>query len=344
MNSRFEAIYRKCRRTKSLTLGREAVIFCISTIVNEPYTVEETKIGSFKTIEGYKIIINNELAFFPRSPNMINQSSGINWHRSIFLEINLVLPPYYKMGYLSSFAHLIKESKKEDKENLANIFLNSMYSEDSIASLCINIYKKKIAISPFYEQILESIQAFYYGLYRAAITTIIPCIEGIIRNIGDQVKMPISDKIDKDSFLKVLCKVQLHDIKNIELRTYNWFPKKEMNIPLFDIFNERIQMIESIKYFLEHSLYQHTKNRSNITNLNRHGIIHGLISNFNNPSNFLRLITMLNSLSITSIIAGDPGSFFHPPTTPESENLAKYFRKCKQVVPIILEPSAENQK
>jgi hypothetical protein len=76
-------------------------------------------------------------------------------------------------------------------------------------------------------------------------------------------------------------------------------------------------------------MYQNTDEYGGSTGLNRHGIIHGLISGFDTPTNYLRLITLLNSLCIASMIAGDTGSFFHPPETVESKKLARNFGKCQ---------------
>lgn len=330
MQPTFIKLYERCYQQHALANGQETVRGCISGLVTAPFAVEEQKIQSFKDIHGYRVTLNGESAFFPRCLKEIDGQNGLARMRLAFLQVDLVLPPYYQMGLLStSAAQIDLLTSAEEKEKFAHDLLTNMYSEDSIASLCLEVFKHKKAISPFYDYIVESVKAYYLGLYRAAIITLMPCIEGIIRNIGDQVDIPIRDEISKVSFLKVLTMVQKRDIRSGVYAGYDWVPDEAMDIGLFDGFHERVQMIESIKFFIEHSLYEHTSQYKKETRLNRHGIVHGIISDFHSQANYLRLLTMINALSVASIIAGDPGSLFHPDITPEAAALGEYLKKCK---------------
>ncbi len=75
---------------------------------------------------------------------------------------------------------------------------------------------------------------------------------------------------------------------------------------------------------------------SEINTLNRHKIVHGLIYNFGSQTDYLRLITLLNSLSVISILAGDPGHSLFPPITPESKALDIYFQSINKLIPPML--------
>jgi len=189
----------------------------------------------------------------------------------------------------------------------------------------LEVYINKV-ILPFYNHILESIQAYYAGLYKAAIITLIPCIEGVIRNIGGYVGKPSQDIINRKEILDILKKVEIQEIRNNFLNDYDWFPEDEV-ISLLDNFDERIQMIESLRYFIEKSMYHDTRSEnyspsSNI--LNRHEIIHGLIVDFDSPINYLKLIVLLNALATISIIAGDPGRCSLPIINPEAKVLESH--------------------
>lgn len=313
-----------------LAQSQDAVRTCISDLVSVPFSVEERKIQSFRDIFGYRVTLEGKSAFFPKDIKELNVEYGITRMRTAFLQIDLVVPPYYQMGFLSpAAAHIELLSSTEEKEEFALNLLTKMYPENSIASLCLNVYKRNKAISPFYEDIAESVTAYYLGLNRAAIITLIPCIEGIIRNIGNQINIPIPGDVSKESFLKVLEAVQKRDICGT-YEGYDWVPSEAKNISLFDKFHERVQMIQSIKFFIEHSLYEHTSKYKNDSQLNRHGIVHGLISDFHSPTNYLRLITMINALAVASIFAGDSGSLFFPNITPEATTLGEQLRRCKQ--------------
>jgi len=314
-----------------LKSGVEAINSCISGMVDGTVLVKEITITSFQKIEGYKITINNQTAFFPKSLEAIKFNVSLDRLRVAFLDVDLVIPPYFQVVYLNNFvAALDKCTDIKEREMVANVYLLNMYTEDSIASFCTEVYKKKKVIAPYYDCIIESIKAYCLGLYKSAIISLIPCVEGIIRNIGKQIGLGVSDMISKESFLNILEKVQLRDIQDI-FKGYDWLPVEEINIELFDKFHERIQMIESVKFFIKNSMYQHTKIYLKLTQLNRHGIIHGLITDFDNATNYLRLINLVNSLSVVSIIAGDPGSSFHPEFTEEAQRLSWCFQKYKQL-------------
>jgi len=241
----------------------------------------------------------------------------------------MVLPPYYQMGFLLPTAGAIeKASSSADREALASELLKNMYSVSAIADLCLGVFKKKKAMAAFYSYIVESVEAHVLGMHRAAILALIPCIEGIIRNIGTDIGKTIPNEINKKDFLSVLAEVQKRDIRGA-FQGYDWVPDELMSIQIFDRFHERVQMLESIKFFIDCSLYMDTRHYENTTGLNRHGIVHGFITDFASEANYLRLFTLLSALSVVCILTGDDGSLFFPVSTPESEAWARWLSKLK---------------
>jgi len=329
----FRQLYRRCCRSHVLPNGVDSVRKLLASIPIElPWNIEERIIQRFKNIHGYRVSIGNEVAFFPLSIEQFDGPIGLTRMRDAFLRLGLVLPPYYPMGFLSPMgARAEKLNSTAELEEFANHLFAEMYNESRIATFCTGVYKTNAAVAPYYEHILESAKAYYAKLYRAAILTLIPCVEGIIRNIGHQVGKDISTEITKDAFVDALSAVQKRYIRKVVYADYDWVPSEITEIGVFDRFDEAIQMIQSIKFFLEASLYEHTSRYSNAIGLNRHGIVHGLIGDFHSPANYWRLITLINGLSITSIFAGHAASLFFPGETPDSRVLTRSLETMKRL-------------
>lgn len=328
----FPDLYKRCQKSGLLKKGAEAIRVEIAKM-GVVASVEATKMLSFLDLEGYRVQRGDTAAFFPLTTEISDarKNTVVARMRKNFLEVDVVIPPYIQMGYLSGYAACIeKSSGPNEKESFAAEMLQGLYSVPStLAELCVGIYQKDPCIAPFYDSIVEAIEAHYLGLRRASVLTLIPCVEGIIRNLAEMVNMNINDKIDAGSFLKTLTKVQKNYINNVELRGINWVPNELREVAFFDGFHELIQMVETIRIFVEHAMYKHTAGYDKSSQLNRHGIVHGLLSEFHSETNFYRLIVLINGLSVASVVAGRRASLFHPAPNVEARQLTHHFRSCQ---------------
>jgi hypothetical protein len=248
--SKFRELYRKCIRTKALSKGEAELRSCIEQSVGATFTLETAIINCFKDIVGYRLVIDDTAAFFPAETSCDDGNRGLSWLRETFLSVDLVLPPFWTMQALHSIANEIRRDGDEGRrEKLTAFSLSHLYSPASLAALCCSQYSQRTAVARHYDHILESLKAYFLGLHGAAITTLIPCLEAAMRGLGVQIGYSIAGKIDRASFLKVLTKLQHHDIEKIIFNGYDWFPDEVFNVAYFDQFNERTQMIGSIKFF-----------------------------------------------------------------------------------------------
>lgn len=318
----FQALYRKCSRAN--LLGKpfhELQVFLDKS--GSILTINEHTVSSFKSIEGYAIQTDTCRAFFPKQTvaELKKASSNLDYIREQCLKVDFVTPPFMQNQFLSEFAKAIEAGS--DLEKVAEKFASRMYGLESISALSVEIYLKNSDFIKYSSQINESIEAFYLGLNRVAITSLLPCIEGIIRDIGIKIGVSCEDNINVNQFVKILKKVQQRIIKNLVFYDFDWVPSDFKSIDFHDGFNEQIQMVESLKYFLINGLYQHTASYQGSTNLNRNGVVHGFITDFSSPVNFYRLITVLNMLYVCSVLTGNNGSLFHPTTSGASKLLEK---------------------
>ncbi|UWF46928.1 hypothetical protein NYP20_16385 [Pseudomonas sp. N3-W] len=321
------AAYRLCFRTQALKRGLRAVQGCLSKQSERGWLVEETAIDVFHKVEGYRVSTPDVIAFFPKNLSVPVAHSGLVGIRDDFLSVDIVVPVYYQMGMLDKLAFKIhRASTIEEKLKIADAGLIGMFDCESLAALVEGVYRKKRTMNKYADQINESIKAYFLGLHGVAITGLIPCVEGIIRTMGNDIGLSVGEKVDARSLLRVFKKLKQQEVDSA-LDGYGWYPE-QMNVAFFERFHERIQMLGNVVIFIETALYQHTSLYTRETLLNRHGISHGLFEGYASVANFLRLINLINSLSAAAILVEGCGSFFHPPVTEESKKLAWNYRRC----------------
>lgn len=317
----YQTIYRKCSRAN--LLGKpchELQLFLDKS--GSVLTINEHTVSSFKPIEGYSVQTDACRAFFPKQTVAeLKASSHLDYIREQFLKVDFVTPPFMQNQFLGEFAKAIETGS--DLEKVAEEFAPRMYNIEGLSALSVDIYRKNSDFAKYSSQIDEAIEAFCLGLNRVAITSLMPCIEGIIRDIGIKIGISCEEHVNVKQFINILKKIQQRIITDLVFYEFDWVPSDFKSISLHDGFNEQIQMVESLKYFLNNCLYQHTASYQGNTNLNRNGVVHGFITNFSSPVNFYRLITVLNILYVCSVLTGNNGSLFHPPTSDASKLLEK---------------------
>ncbi len=313
-DNKFRSAYRKCLRTNALKKNIECVREIISTCVDD-FQIEKAHVDSFIRIEGYKVVISGSAGFFPKEKTQeLEQEYHLRWLRETFLKAEFVSPPLLAYEFLSEIAkEIMNATSPSEIEQVIQKHGPRMYPIKSLASLHENIYRLNPIVSPYSKQIQECIEAFHFGLFGAAITGLIPCIEGIIRDTGKKINIACDEHVSLHQFIDIIEKLQQRILKKYVFREYSWAPVDFMNIDFHDHFNEQIQILQSLKFYLNNSLYMHTQSFSSATGLNRNGVVHGFITNFNSAENFYRLVTVLNLLYVCTLFAGESGSMFHPP-------------------------------
>jgi hypothetical protein len=171
------------------------------------------------------------------------------------------------------------------------------------------VLPEAIYICDFKVQIAEAVEAWHAGLHHAAVATMIPVLEGIIRKVAKGGSRDIGSGTKKliDELDELIAK---------EDRS----PHR---------YGERIVMLTGLRDFFAERLLKKTDDYDGLDQLNRHGILHGIFEKYGAAVNFLRLITLLDLLCFAMVLAHG-GSCFAPDRTPESQKLAEYYRTLKQ--------------
>lgn len=224
----FPDLYKRCLKAGLLKQGAAAIQAEIDKM-GVAASIEVINMLSFLDLKGYCVQRGDTAAFFPCTVEIseVKKNTLVARIRNNFLEVDVVIPPYVSMGYLSRYATRIeKSSRQKEKETCIAEMLKELYGNLlNLADLCVG-YRRDPCIAPFYDNIVEAIEAHFLGLRRASVLTLIPHIEGVIRNLAEKAGRNIRDRIDVPSFLDVLGRVQKHYIKNVELRGIDRVPSE----------------------------------------------------------------------------------------------------------------------
>ena len=236
-------------------------------------------------------------------------ANGIDRLASIFKEVDWVVPAYISLGTLSLFGGMIEQAPPEKKQAVLETTLRAIYDERHFASFLLGLYDRTCHVRDFKVQIAEAIEAWHVGLHHAAVATMVPVLEGVIRKIARESQREVGSGTKK-----VIA--ELNELIAREDRS----PGR---------FEERIVMLTGLRDFFSERLLIHTDDYDGLDQLNRHGILHGIFEQYGNAVNFLRLITLLELICFAMVLAHG-GSSFAPDGTPESNRLADRYRRLKQ--------------
>lgn len=284
---------------------------------------------AFKKFEAVEIKYNNEIVLFP-----IKKELEIDSIFDTFISLGCMIPCHIQRGSLKEVSNYISNSKNEDKNKLLEHFFREIYTIEFISELFIDNYKKMEFIKNYSEIILESIKAFCLGLSHIAIMSLIPVIEGIIRDINYDLTKNKTDKIDKELFLSTI-KIILCNYKKSIFNNWSWVPDEFFDNKYLEKFEERVQILISFEFFIKKHLYENTDKFSGYGKLNRHGIIHGLFKGYNEEINFFKLLTTLNGLYFILLIHLNKKGSIWLKTTDDSKNLTSDLNILKNMKPMI---------
>lgn len=232
-------------------------------------------------------------------------SSGLQRAADAFKSVDWVVPPYFGLGLISGIGGAIEQASIESKQEVLRYFLPRMYTPRHLASMLLERYSKQVHVREFSKPIAEAIEAAFSGMWHAAITTLMPVIEGVLMRMRDARP------------------------RGAEITNRNWLGaevaalvKQEQDSP--HCFDERVVMLTALRDFCNKRLYTDTNGYKGLNELNRHGILHGLFKDYGDPLNFYRLISILDLLCFV-IALHNRGSSFAPDHTPESDTLARYY-------------------
>ena len=326
----FAGVYRLCKKTQSLKRGLKSVKACLANLNVQYIAVEEVDVSIFAVIKGYRFTTFDGTAFFPCDLTSVQVNSGLLWMKDALISADVVLPPYYSMGFLEVYAaRATSAATDQERAEIGDEMLRLMYPSDGLAEIICGVWANRETYKSFRQTLIESAKAYSLGLYSVAIVGLLPCIEGVVRTLGVMVGLRVESSVNIRQLLKVFDRLKAKEL-SMMFDGYDWLPS-DLNVKFLSNFHERVQMYDGISDYFLKKLYVHTEAADSSTSLNRHGIAHGLFHGYANKENYLRLFNLLSALSMVAAIAEGNGSLLHPGPTEESVGLTHQLEICQRM-------------
>lgn len=248
-------------------------------------------------------------------------TSGLQRWVVAFKSVDWVIPAYIQMGFLSQLVIDIENAEPSNKQAVLEDALVNTYDPMYLSAMLLEKYSKTRFIGDFKTQIAEAIEASFSGLYHAAIATMIPVLEGVIRKISQDAARTIGSGTKKM-------------IAELDILIDN-----ENNSP--NRFDERVAMFEALRDFFAEKFLIETSVYSGSDQFNRHGILHGIFESYGVRLSFLKTVSLLDLLCFVVGYLYGGVSMFVPPPTQESFQLGTYYvfigcRKPQHIRSILL--------
>jgi len=116
--------------------------------------------------------------------------TGLKRAADAFKTVDWVVPAYFTVGAIDMLASAIDSAASEQRQAILRDVLPSFYNDDYLAAMLVERYSATIYVRDFRLPIAESIEAAVMGLPHAAVSTLAPVLEGVLRKIAAERKGP----------------------------------------------------------------------------------------------------------------------------------------------------------
>lgn len=230
--------------------------------------------------------------------------------KAVLRSVNWFWPAYMTRGYVHALIKKLEAHPEgPERTSVFEAELKPMYSAGHLAAMLLDRYAHVPMVAPFRSHIGQAIEAAFLGLYHSAVATLIPTIEGIVREHATQGGR------DLGNAGRPKLAVELTELVNVERQKHPGCFASE----------ERVEMIEMFGEFLKDSLYMHTANFTGGRELNRHGAVHGIYRDYGSAANFYVLMSVLDLLTFILTFRTSGISMLAPEITAEARQLGTYY-------------------
>lgn len=317
IENKFKEVYRLFKRINPACDDINKLIQVLDKILGVGnYVTNPDSVRAMEEMKGFSIFYLNNKIFIPSQSALDLKMENLLYYADAFSQAEIIIPTYMPMGVLGPLSKkIIEASSKEEKLKQGDRALAAMFPPQVLALLSTEHYSKFNDLFPCLIQIRETVEAYCMGLYRLAITSLLPVIEHAIRALGARLGLNSSNEVATSFLLGIYDKWMRNYIDDYVLRDYDWAPDSVRNRKLYLSFDERCQIVANSRDYIEKHLYQNSLRDDGISQLNRHTILHGFMPEYHSKGNYLRLINVLNNICFMLTISGVPVSLFLPEAT-----------------------------
>jgi len=325
-----QRIWHRCRNLNGLDqLNTELVEkFAIDRGLAVEGAIEEN-IGIFApSFKSIVLTVNGRKAGFPKisadnDPDWLKRKAAFEKQAAIWQKVEWFAPLWVANGDIGK---LLKDIEHRDKKRAVEMFhyhTSTIYTLGFQAVCIAQLMPKARCLQDFHSVAREAFLSFYSGYRASSIAALIPLIEGTLARINTSASqnLKIPDRVNRliDGAIRRAAELHFNGI---------WVPPEYMTKEFLFARDERVFFFETFRRWLNESFFQNTDNYDGATWLNRHIFAHGISNDWQQPSNFSRLIVALTTIGVVEAwhdnIQGV--SLFFPGADDESELLWKQAR------------------
>jgi hypothetical protein len=157
-----------------------------------------------------------------------------------FRSVDWFVPPYMQGGVIRKLAAEIDAAPADKKHAVLELGLRRFYGPGYLAAMFLERYRKVDPVRDFAVQIREAMEEWAFGLDHAAVATLLPVLEGVIRRLA------LADGRDVGSGTKKL----VNEIEELADRRALAQAQGQPTPGLSDALVERVEMLDQLRTFL----------------------------------------------------------------------------------------------
>lgn len=260
----------------------------------------EGTVGVFIKIPAILLNSNEGKACYPRVlpdqiPKIEIKKSFIRKRAAVWESVDWFEPPYVMMKVTNPIIESlipIINIPGNGAESQFDQQLLSIYTLRGCAISIEQLFKKSRILEPHRNTLREAFLSYFSGYKSAAIGAVIPIVESSINELlsASEKQLTMHDRVD----WVINKSIQRATSMFFDAR---WAPREISEKTFLYLVDERIYMFETLRRWLKESFFAHTKDYKGHSGLNRHIFAHGLSTLWQKPTNFYRLLGVLEALT-----------------------------------------------
>ncbi len=298
-DSHFQGLWRRAQGIPSLVeLTPEMLLSWAVERGLKDASAESRPVGLFNPIDGIVLTHGAEKGFFPQispsdDPTWLIRRQAADANAALWEKVEWFTPFWVSMGEARKVLESVRHVPKDRAIELFDYHMSTNYTLAFQAVCIAQIMPNARSLKAACPLAREAYLAFYSGYRASSIAALIPAIEGAISQIlpDSDGSLAILDKVDRAIERAIATAASLH-FEGM------WTPAEYRTKKFLFGQDERVFGFETFRRWLHRSFFRKTGEYDGVTWLNRHLFAHGGTTEWQQSSNFGRLVVALATVGL----------------------------------------------
>ncbi len=258
--------------------------------------VQERKVGLFRPIPAVVLDVEGRKACFPTicmgSLEWKTTRATADHVAALWKKVEWFCPLWVSNEKVGQLLKAIEHRPNADAIQHFDYHLSTVYTLPFQAVCIAQLLPRTRSLAAFASLAREAYLAFYSGHRASSVAALMPLIEGGIARIASATPdLKYLDAIDKviDRACNLAADLYFEQM---------WAPEEYRSVEFLFGQDERVFVFETFRRWLKDCFFQKVDSYSGITSLNRHLFAHGKSNEWQQPSNFSRLVIAITTLGV----------------------------------------------